>query len=106
VADATAVHAVPAVPSVVESGTFIVGTFEGITDEQYPKLCVRVSPTYVERLGFYEDNRKTGGKTIPEGLSVGDYVNVKVMQSAKLFTKEGRPAAFVAGLALDVEVLS
>jgi len=82
-------------------GNYVIGTFEGFTDSNFPQLQVRVSPTWVERLDFAPFNRTTGEATISEELVQGDLIECKVLVKARNARESGK--AFVSYYALQVD---
>lgn len=100
--------------SVVDTlgGMFVLGVFNGVSDEQYPKLSVRTflrsdGTWFDERLDFAPFDARTGERTLPEGLTEGVRVAVSVKLDAKAYVNKrtGEPALMVSKKALSVVVL-
>jgi hypothetical protein len=90
------------------AGTFVLGAFRGVSQDQYPKLhvgtFVRQDGTeYEERMEFNPFDPKTGAATLPEGLELGTRVAVRISLSARGYTdKNGDAKTFISKRALEV----
>ena len=93
-------------------GTYVLGLFRGIsTKDGYRKLEVATVPrhdgdgSFVEELDFDFFDKVTGERVIPEELTEGAYVAVRVWLNAKSYLKDGKPSTFVSKRALQVVAL-
>ena len=68
-------------------GTYVCGVFEGFTDGSFPKVIIRVSESWSERLDFDAFDKRTGAKVIPEWLEKGQHVAVRVLVKARASEK-------------------
>ena len=94
------------------AGTYVLGVFRGVSDEQFPKLQVGTfvrddGTEYVERLEFSPFNQRSGASTLPEGLQPGQHVAVRIRLDARGYRDKqtGEPKSFVSKRALEVTVL-
>jgi hypothetical protein len=101
-----------AVQQQVLTGTFVLGVYRGVTEEQFPKLQVATfvrddGSEYVERLDFSPFNQRTGASTLPEGLEPGLQVAVRIRLDTRGYRDKqtGEPKSFVSKRAMEVIVL-
>ncbi len=94
------------------AGTYVLGTFRGVTQDEYPKLLVGTfvrddGSVFEERLQFSPFSPRTGEKTLPEGLAAGQRVAVQIRLDSKTYTDKatGEVRQFVAKQALAVVAL-
>jgi hypothetical protein len=94
------------------TGTYVLGVFQGVSQEDFPKLHVGTfvkddGTLYEERLEFSPFDPRSGAATLPEGLERGTRIAVRIAVNARGYRdrETGQPRTFVSKKALDVTVL-
>jgi hypothetical protein len=88
-------------------GNYVVGSFVGVVDGDFPRLEVRTGepsadrPGFVERLEFSPYDQRSGEPVLRAGVEPGDVVVVRVALVARL-SAAGKP--FVSKRVLSVDV--
>ena len=75
----------------MSSGVFVIGEFRGVHgNEKFPQIYVRTgAPSeknpdgFAERIDFAPFDQYSGKRVLPEGIAVGDWVQVDVIPTPK-----------------------
>ena len=92
----------------MDSGTYVVGVFQGFGESAYKPLQVRTSPDYVTEISYARFDAATGEKIDRAGFDdefvVGDLVCVKVGSKIAFVKASGKP--FITFWGMGVQNLS
>jgi hypothetical protein len=75
--------------------------FEGFTEGDFPKIIVRISDRWSERLEFDAFDKRTGAKVVPDWLETGQHVAVRVLAKARTSDK----GPWISLYVLDIQIL-